>query len=80
MFKAKVKAKPAIPNNYVATATNLVILHEIVGSSNQSLQTLKRVQRVQRVSPRVRKDPQKDLPKERQKAKERWVPSPPKAP
>ena len=32
--------------------------------ANQSLQTLKRVQRV---SPRVRKDPQKDLPKERQR-------------
>ena len=50
MFKAKVEVNPAIPNNYVTTATKLVILHEIVGSSNQSPQTLKRVQRV---SPRA---------------------------
>ena len=41
MFEAKVKVNPAMPNNYVTTATNLVMLHEIVGSSNQSLQTLK---------------------------------------
>ena len=77
MFKAKVKVNPALQNSFVTIATNLVILPKIVGSSNQSLQTHKRVQKV---SPRIRKDPPKDLPKARQRAKERWAPSPPKAP
>ena len=36
MFKAKVKVNPAIQNNYVTTATNLVILQEIVGSTKGS--------------------------------------------